>query len=207
MNIAFLAHDKKKELMVQFCTAYKSILAKHSLSATATTGRLVADATGLPISLFLSQRAGHVYGVEIIPQAIEDAKANAKRNGIINAEFFVGKAEEVLPEFYEKMTAAQAGGVYLADDIKTSSGLKPDMLHPDVIVVDPPRKGCDTACLDTMLKMQPERIVYVSCDSATLARDVKYLREGGYELKKWRAVDQFGMTVHTEVCVKLCRKK
>ncbi len=150
------------------------------------------------ISLFLSQRAGHVYGVEIIPQAIEDAKANARRNGITNAEFFVGKAEEVLPEFYEKMTAVQAGGAYLADNIKTSSGLKPDMLHPDVIVVDPPRKGCDTACLDTMLKMQPERIVYVSCDSATLARDVKYLREGGYELKKWRAVDQFGMTVHVE---------
>ena len=159
------------------------------------------------ISLFLSHRAGHVYGVEIIPQAIEDAKANARRNGITNAEFFVGKAEEVLPEFYEKMTAAQAGGAYLADDIKTSSALKPDMLHPDVIVVDPPRKGCDTACLDTMLKMQPERIVYVSCDSATLARDVKYLREGGYELKKWRAVDQFGMTVHVETVVLLGNQK
>lgn len=146
------------------------------------------------ISLFLSRRAGHVYGVEIIPQAIEDAKANAKRNGITNAEFFVGKAEEVLPEFYEKMSAAEAG----------ARG-NVDMLHPDVIVVDPPRKGCDTACLDIMIKMQPERIVYVSCDSATLARDVKYLREGGYELTRWRAVDQFGMTVHTEVCVKLCR--
>ena len=131
------------------------------------------------ISLFLSQRAGQVYGVEIIPQAIDDAKANARRNGITNADFFVGKAEEVLPEKYEK-----------------------ENIFADVIVVDPPRKGCDTACLDTMLKMQPERIVYVSCDSATLARDVKYLREGGYELKKWRAVDQFGMTVHTEtVCL------
>jgi 23S rRNA (uracil1939-C5)-methyltransferase len=130
------------------------------------------------ISLFLSQRAGQVYGVEIIPQAIDDAKANAKRNGITNADFFVGKAEEVLPEKYEK-----------------------ENIFADVIVVDPPRKGCDTACLDTMLKMQPERIVYVSCDSATLARDVKYLREGGYEIKKWRAVDQFGMTVHTEVCM------
>ena len=130
------------------------------------------------ISLFLSQRAGQVYGVEIIPQAIDDAKANAERNGITNADFFVGKAEKVLPEKYEK-----------------------ENIFADVIVVDPPRKGCDTACLDTMLKMQPERIVYVSCDSATLARDVKYLREGGYEIKKWRAVDQFGMTVHTEVCM------
>lgn len=131
------------------------------------------------ISLFLSQRAGKVYGVEVIPQAIDDARANAVRNGVQNVEFFVGKAEEVLPEFYERNS----------DD---------SMLHPEVIVVDPPRKGCDTACLDTMLKMQPDRIVYVSCDSATLARDVKYLREGGYELKKWRAVDQFGMTVHVE---------
>ena len=147
------------------------------------------------ISLFLSQRAGKVYGVEIIPQAIEDARANAVRNGITNAEFFVGKAEEVLPEFYEKMSAAEAA----AGNAGTGDV---DMLHPDVIVVDPPRKGCDTACLDTMLKMQPKRIVYVSCDSATLARDVKYLREGGYEIKKWRAVDQFGMTAHGEsVCL------
>ncbi len=148
------------------------------------------------ISLFLSQRAGKVYGVEIIPQAIEDAKANAERNGITNTEFFVGKAEEVLPDFYEKMSAAEAKG---------TEG-EVDMLHPDVIVVDPPRKGCDTACLDTMLKMQPERIVYVSCDSATLARDVKYLREGGYEIKKWRAVDQFGMTTHVETVCLLSKK-
>ena len=146
------------------------------------------------ISLFLSKRAGKVYGVEIIPQAIEDARANAKRNGITNVEFFVGKAEEVLPEFYEKLSTAEDGA-----DVE---GEQADMLHPDVIVVDPPRKGCDIACLDTMIKMQPERIVYVSCDSATLARDVKYLREGGYELKKWRVVDQFGMTVHVEtVCL------
>lgn len=144
------------------------------------------------ISLFLSQRAGKVYGVEVIPQAIDDARANAVRNGITNATFFVGKAEEVLPKFY---AGKLAGAKVLADD-KSS-----DMLHPDVIVVDPPRKGCDTACLDTMIKMQPKRIVYVSCDSATLARDIKYLREGGYELEKWRAVDQFGMTVHCEVVV------
>lgn len=141
------------------------------------------------ISLFLAQKAGKVYGVEIVPQAIEDAKNNAALNGINNAEFFVGKAEEVLPAFYEKKKDTDA-----------------DMLHPDVIVVDPPRKGCDGVCLETMLKMQPERIVYVSCDSATLARDLKVLCEGGYELCKVRAVDQFGNTTHVETVVGLHRK-
>ena len=128
-----------------------------------------------------------MYGVEIIPQAIEDAKRNAENNGITNAEFFVGKAEEVLPAFYEK-----------EDD-------NSEMRHPDVIVVDPPRKGCDEACLNTMLKMQPERIVYVSCDSATLARDLKILCQNGYELKKVQAFDQFAHTLHVESCVLLCR--
>jgi len=132
-----------------------------------------------------------VYGVEIVPQAIEDAKNNAKLNGITNAEFFVGKAEEVLPEFYEE---------------NIEKGVAGDMLHPDVIVVDPPRKGCDGKCLDTMLKMQPERIVYVSCDSATLARDLRILVDGGYELKKVRAVDQFSHTTHVETVVSLERK-
>lgn len=147
------------------------------------------------ISLFLAGKAGKVYGVEIVPQAIEDAKNNAKLNGITNAEFFVGKAEEVLPEFYEK-NMANAG----------NSMANGDMLHPDVIVVDPPRKGCDEKCLETMLKMQPERIVYVSCDSATLARDLRILADGGYELKKVRAVDQFSHTTHVESTVLLQRK-
>ncbi len=140
------------------------------------------------ISLFLASNAKKVYGVEVVLQAVEDARENAKRNGICNAQFFLGKAEEVLPEFYEK-----AG-----KDFDSAA----DMLHPDVIVVDPPRKGCDEACLQTMLQMQPERIVYVSCDCATLARDLKVLCDGGYELKKVRGVDQFGMTVHVEtVCL------
>ena len=139
------------------------------------------------ISLFLAGQAGKVYGVEIVPQAIEDAKNNAILNGIGNAEFFVGKAEEVLPEFYEKAS---------------KSGTDATMLTPDVIVVDPPRKGCDTKCLETMLRMQPQRIVYVSCDSATLARDLRILCDGGYELEKVRPVDQFGHTVHVEtVCL------
>ena len=136
------------------------------------------------ISLFLAQKAKQVYGVEIIPQAIENAKRNAVKNGIENAEFFVGKSEEVLPEFYEKEAAA---------------GRK---AHADVIVVDPPRKGCDEKLLETIVKMAPDRVVYVSCDSATLARDLKILCENGYELKRVRAVDQFCHTVHTEsVCL------
>lgn len=141
------------------------------------------------ISLFLAQKAGKVYGVEIVPQAIEDAKSNAALNGITNASFFVGKAEKVLPEFYEKESR------------------KPDadMLHPDVIVVDPPRKGCDEKCLETMLRMEPDRIVYVSCDPATLARDLKILCEGGYELRKVRPVDQFGHTTHVETVVLLSK--
>ena len=135
------------------------------------------------ISLFLAQKAGKVYGVEIVPQAIDDARQNAKLNGIKNAEFFVGKAEEVLPEKYEK-----------------------EGIYADVIVVDPPRKGCDTAALETMVKMKPERIVYVSCDSATLARDVKWLGERGYEVKKVKACDMFPGTVHVETVVLLSRK-
>ena len=135
------------------------------------------------ISLFLAQKAKKVYGVEIIPQAIDDARNNAKLNGFENAEFFVGKAEEVLPEQYDK-----------------------NQVYADVIVVDPPRKGCDETLLRTMVSMKPERIVYVSCDSATLARDLKYLCENGYDIVKARAVDQFPHTVHVESCVKLVRK-
>jgi len=176
------------------------------------------------ISLFMADKAKQVYGVEIVPQAIEDAKENAKRNGITNAEFFVGKAEEVLPEFYERMSgkvAEKQQGQELRDtDVSENEAVSctnavraescqdtPDMLHPNVIVVDPPRKGCDDACLQTMLKMQPKRIVYVSCDSATMARDVKILCEGGYEMERVRAVDQFGHTVHVETVCSLVPTK
>ena len=153
------------------------------------------------ISLFLSQKAKQVYGVEIVPQAIEDAKNNAKLNGITNAQFFVGKAEEVLPQFYENAKKTEN----ITDDTKTTG--RTDMLRPDVIVVDPPRKGCDEKCLDTMLAMSPERIVYVSCDSATLARDLKILCEEKYELMKWQAFDQFSHTTHVETVVLLSHKK
>lgn len=201
------------------------------------------------ISLFLARKAGQVYGVEIIPEAIEDARANARRNGIENAHFFVGKAEEVLPEFYEgKGSFAQRAGEpemgmhSLAQDrgghgqaesgenicdhgqvksrentgaLKKTEGsqekkgrdaVADDALHPDVIVVDPPRKGCDGICLQTMLRMQPDRIVYVSCDPATLARDLKILCQGGYALKGVCPVDQFPQTTHVETVVLLSRK-
>ena len=135
------------------------------------------------ISLFLAQKAKQVYGVEIVPPAIEDARRNARRNGIENAEFYVGKAEEVLPRKY-----------------------KEEGIRADVIVVAPPRKGCEPEVLDTMLQMKPERIVYVSCDSATLARDLKILCEKEYQIEKVAVCDMFGNSVHVETVCKLVRK-
>ena len=125
-----------------------------------------------------------VRGVEIIPAAIENAKENARLNGFDNTEFFVGKAEEVLPEQFAR-TGERA----------------------DVIVVDPPRKGCDETLLSTIIKMQPDRVVYVSCDSAALARDLKYLCERGYELKKVCPVDMFPNTVSVETVCLLGKRK
>ena len=133
------------------------------------------------ISLFLAQKAAKVCGVEIVPQAIEDARENADRNGFTNTEFFVGAAEDVVPEQYE-----QSGG----------------SLRADVVTLDPPRKGCDEKLLRTVVRMEPKRIVYVSCDPATLARDLKYLCGEGYELKRVRACDMFGHSSHVEtVCL------
>lgn len=133
------------------------------------------------ISLFLSQKADKVCGVEIIPQAIENARENARMNHIHNTEFFVGAAEDVVPQKY-----AESGG----------------RLRADVVVLDPPRKGCDEKLLETVVRMEPDRIVYVSCDPATLARDAKYLCGKGYALKRVRGCDMFGMSYHVEsVCL------
>ena len=132
------------------------------------------------ITLSMSRKAREVYGVEIIPQAIDDARENARVNGITNASFYVGKAEEVLPRLYEE-----------------------ENIYADVICIDPPRKGCDQAALDTMLKMAPKRIVYVSCDSATLARDLRILVDGGYSIDKIRPCDMFSWSVHVETVVSL----
>ncbi len=130
------------------------------------------------ISLFLAQKAKKVYGVEIVPEAIANAKANAELNGITNAAFYVGKAEEIIPKMYEEGIAA------------------------DTIVVDPPRKGCDPKLLETLVAMSPEKIVYVSCDPATLARDLAYLTQNGYRVDGVQPVDMFPHTVHVE-CVAL----
>lgn len=136
------------------------------------------------ISLFLAQKAQKVYGVEIVSQAVDDARENASLNGFDNVEFFVGKAEEVLPEWYER-----------------------NRERADVIVVDPPRKGCDETCLDTIVEMGPDRVVYVSCDSATLARDLRYLCDRGYEVRKVRCCDMFGETGHVETVCLLSNRK
>lgn len=134
------------------------------------------------ISLFMARHAGRVFGVEVVPQAIDNAKENAALNGITNAFFTVGKAEEITP-LWLKGSAGDAG-------------------CPDVVCVDPPRKGCDAACLNAILQAAPQKIVYVSCDPASLARDLKILAAGGYTLKKLCPVDMFPHTVHVEtVCL------
>jgi len=133
------------------------------------------------ISLFLAQRAQQVYGVEIVPEAIADAKRNAELNGITNAEFAVGRAEDLLPLWRKEGVTA------------------------DVVVVDPPRKGCDQTLLDTIVAMQPQRVVYVSCNPSTLARDLRVLEDGGYRTVEVQPVDMFPHTGHVECVVRIYR--
>ncbi|RNA66775.1 23S rRNA (uracil(1939)-C(5))-methyltransferase RlmD [Alteribacter keqinensis] len=134
------------------------------------------------ISLFLAQKAKKVLGVEVVPEAIKDAKNNAKLNGLTNTDFVVGEAEKVMPWW-------SAQGV-----------------RPEVVVVDPPRKGCDEELLEAIVNMKPERVVYVSCNPATLARDLKYLDEHGYETKEVQPVDMFPQTTHVECVAQLVLK-
>ena len=126
------------------------------------------------ISLFLAQRAKKVYGIEIVEEAIKDAKRNAEINNLDNVEFYVGKAEDVVPKMYKQGKRA------------------------NVVVVDPPRKGCDEKVLDTIVSMQPDRVVYVSCNPSTLARDLAYLNEKGYKCLEVQPVDMFPHSVHIE---------
>ncbi|GAA0092197.1 23S rRNA (uracil(1939)-C(5))-methyltransferase RlmD [Paraclostridium bifermentans] len=133
------------------------------------------------ISLFLAQKAKKVYGVEIVGDAIKDAKINAKLNKLENTEFFVGKAEEVVPKLYKEGKTA------------------------NVVVVDPPRKGCEESVLDTIVSMEPDKVVYVSCNPSTLARDLAYLDERGYKCKEIQPVDMFPHTMHVESVALLCR--
>ena len=137
------------------------------------------------ISLFLAKKAKKVFGVEIVPRAIENAKRNAELNGFENTEFFVGKAEEIVPKLYAE---------------------EPDRYRADVVVVDPPRKGCDRELLETLIAMAPKRIVYVSCDPATLARDVAILREGGYLPQRVTPTDMFPQSSHVE-CIACIQRK
>ena len=138
------------------------------------------------ISLFLAQKARQVYGVEIVPEAIDDARRNAALNDMNNVEFFVGKAEEILPQKYMESRGT---------------------MYADVIVVDPPRKGCEESLLNTIVKMKPKRVVYVSCDPGTLARDLKYLVGEGFEVEKVQPVDMFGHSGHVETVVRLGNRK
>ncbi|OMF92510.1 23S rRNA (uracil(1939)-C(5))-methyltransferase RlmD [Paenibacillus sp. FSL R7-0337] len=162
--------------------AQTEVLYGRTLEYAALTGKeTVIDAyCGIgTISLFLAQHADQVYGVEIVPEAIEDARANAKLNGMNNVKFEVGASEDVIPAWKEQG------------------------ITPDVIVVDPPRKGCDPRLLETILLMQPERVVYVSCNPSTLARDLRVLEDGGYRAVEVTPVDMFPHTVHVECTVLL----
>ena len=134
------------------------------------------------ITLFLSQKAKKVYGVEIIPQAIENANINAKENNVNNVEFFVGESEVVIPDLINK-------------------GIK-----ADVVVVDPPRKGCDVKLLNAITNIDAKKIVYVSCDPSTLARDLAILEGNGYKTVRVQPVDMFPHTAHIETCVLLQRR-
>ncbi|GHI00619.1 23S rRNA (uracil(1939)-C(5))-methyltransferase RlmD [Neobacillus kokaensis] len=134
------------------------------------------------ISLFLAQKAKKVFGVEVVPEAIEDARRNAKLNGMSNVEFAVGEAETVIPKWYKEGNSA------------------------DVLVVDPPRKGCDEALLQTIIDMKPKKVVYVSCNPATLARDLRILEDGGYKTLEVQPVDMFPHTTHVECVSQLILK-
>ncbi len=129
------------------------------------------------ISLFLAKKAKFVYGIEVVADAVKDAVKNADINGIFNVEFIEGKSESIIPKLHNE-------------------GIK-----ADCIVLDPPRKGCDELIIDTIINMTPKKIVYVSCDCATLARDIKRLCKGGYTFVKAQPVDMFCMTEHVETVV------
>ncbi len=161
---------------------YETVLAYAGLTGRETVWDLYCGIG--TISLFLAKWARQVYGVEIVPEAVADAKRNARLNGIANAAFFAGRAEEVVPEKYER-----------------------EHVRADVCVIDPPRKGCEKQVLETLVNMAPSRIVYVSCDSATLSRDLKVLCAGGYRLERCRAVDMFPMTTHVETVCLLTQRR
>ncbi|MBQ9497834.1 MAG: 23S rRNA (uracil(1939)-C(5))-methyltransferase RlmD [Selenomonadaceae bacterium] len=186
-------HDKIGDLrfnisarsFFQVNTAQAEVLYKTALDFAELHGReTVIDAycgTGT-ISLFLARKARKVIGVEVVSSAIADAKKNSRENKIRNAEFFVGDAVKILPKIF-------SAGVFA-----------------EVVVVDPPRAGCDKKVLETFAAMQPEKIIYVSCNPATLARDLKILGDFGWRTKKIQPVDMFPFTSHVECVAQLIRE-
>ncbi len=184
-NIKFQIHAKSffQVNPIQTKKLYEKVLAFAAPEGNETVWDLYSGIG--TISLFLAQKAKHVISVEIVPEAIKNAIENAKINGITNVTFKCGAAEIIVPQLNQELTNAE------------------NIAFPcDTAVVDPPRAGCDIKLLETLIKMNPQKIVYVSCDPATLARDLKYLLGNGYELKKVCAVDQFGHSMHVEtVCL------
>ncbi len=186
---------------VQAEVVYQKVLEAAGLTGKETVWDLYCGIG--TISLFLARKAKQVYGVEIIPQAVADACQNASINGIGNAEFFVGNAEEVMARkcgiaVTSKSCFGEAGGREGKEVVERRA-------WPDVVVVDPPRKGCGQRLLETIVKVGAVKVVYVSCDSATLARDLRYLCGNGYVMERVVGVDQFCQTVHVEVAVLLTR--
>ena len=134
------------------------------------------------IGISLADRVKEVLGMEVIPEAVNDAKANAKRNGVENVHYFIGKAEKIMPQWLR------------------------EGIQPTVVFVDPPRKGLDASFIETTAAVKPERIVYISCNPATLARDLALFEEEGYVTKEVQPVDLFPQTTHVECVVLLERR-
>lgn len=185
---------------VQTEKLYKTVLEFADLSGSEIVWDLYCGIG--TISIYLAKHAQMVYGVEIVQEAVRNAKENATLNGVENVKFFCGAAEEIVPHLMVKDGKA-TGPIFQGDSLfDCGKEVRSEEQQVDVIVVDPPRKGCDRVLLDTMVQMAPSRIVYVSCDPATLARDVKVLGDYGYVVKKVRACDMFPQGGHVEtVCV------
>ena len=186
-NIGSYVYHISPRSFFQVNTAQATVLYKKVREFAGLTGKeTVIDAycgTGT-ISLFLAKKAKKVYGIEIVSPAIADAKKNARDNNIRNAEFIVGDATVLMPKLYR------------------------EGIEPQVIVIDPPRAGATPEVLDTMAKLNPDRIVYVSCNPATLARDLAILVPKGYRIEKVQPVDMFPQTMHVEtVCLMSRREK
>jgi 23S rRNA (uracil1939-C5)-methyltransferase len=162
---------------VQAAVLYQQAINQAQLNGTETVIDAHAGVGG--VALFAAKQAKHVLGIDIVQPAISDAQKNAELNSITNAEFLCGAAEEILPKILEENS------------------------KPDVVFLDPPRKGCDIALLNALNAAQIPKIIYISCDPATLARDVKILASGGYQLTEVQPVDLFPHTGKVEVCCKL----